>query len=252
MPPAEKKKPQKPKVKAEVPSVIPLRIYRPLENLLRDALLFGQNHPSLRASAGSLILAMRNEAEARFSHDTPDVQGLSSILDRTSTGYIHRAPEKDPIKELRRQQHIDGDQELAAEMLADVWRGWQRFLMAGARAYEHKSFITRDRALDPVTVMGPRLLNIWHYVFTPWYNAAKNKRVEGGTSRMVSNAGIVINVITMPVFPGQLDAIAKLEKGTALAVLQSEIRSISNLQERERSRYEQRDGDDDSAGGGSR
>lgn len=214
--------------------VIPPSVFRPIEVLCRDALNYGANAAGIRSSVGYLLNVVRREAHARYGHDTADVMAISSLLTRTDPARADRVlpdrrPDQEPIQELFRQAHINEDQLRAADMVRRVETAWGRFLAVGARSYEGKSQKTRERALDPVWIMGDDVFREWREVYNPWYRAAASRKVGANGRGMVTAARIVIHVVMVPMFPGQIDATERLERGTSLRVLKDELATLSNM-----------------------
>lgn len=215
--------------------VIPPSIYRSVEVLCRDALAYGANSAGIRQAVSQLINVGRREALARFGHDTPDIIGLSALLARSDpfrqamSRDPSRKPEQEPVVELARQAHIDSDQLAAADLVKRVNTAWGRFLAVGARSYESRSQKHKDRALDPFWVMGENVYKEWRNVYNPWYDEASKKKVGANNRGMVTAARVVIHVVMLPMFPGQMDTNERLDKGTSLRVLKEELALLAGM-----------------------
>lgn len=206
-------------------------MFHSLERLCKDALAYGSNHAALRQSMTAFINAIRTEAHKKYGHDTVDVVALTALMQRAERAEWHR-PEvyvdgqnvaREPIEELFRQAHLDAGQRSAATLISDIWNAWGRFLTVAARTYDQKSARTRARALDPWWVMGDEIRELWKDVYQPWYTAAQKKQIATLRGGMVTAAKLVIHVVVVPMFPGQLDRSERLEPGTSLRVLKEEL-----------------------------
>lgn len=228
-----------------VPSVIAPRLFNAIESLCRESLVYSGNQTGMRNAIVALIGTIRTLSNEQFGHDTPDIRALGALLERTHpSGPTRREAERDPIDELQRQAHLDGEQAGAADLIRTIWRGWSRYLTVAARSYEQKSSRAQSRALDPVSVMGKSLLNEWHYIYVPWYDSAKINLIERKDGSMVSAVRLVLHIVNIPAFPGQIDLSERLKKGTALGILKDELSSLANWIERGRNNVPNDDGVD--------
>ena len=221
----------------DAPAVINPKLFHAIEVLCRDALQYGGNATGIRNTIITLVSTMRQQAWADFGHDTVDVSSISSLLQRTDPAREHsqrplRAAEKDPIQELVRQAHLNGDQERAADIIRHIWRAWGRYLSVAARTFEKRSNSARERALDPFWVMGEDDFLLWIEVYRPWYEVIKKELYQTRIGGTVSAARIVIHAVTIPMFPGRIDVVERLETGTSLRVLKSGLLALAERNRR--------------------
>lgn len=215
------------------PSVIPPRLYSPVETLCRDAILYSGNHAGMRASIRALAFAMRGAAEDSVGHVTADTLALEGLLKRSDARQAElpfREAQKDPVEELHRQAHLNAQQVSAADLIRRVWTAWGRHLVVAGKAFDGTP--SPRRLVDPVMSMGASLLNEWHGVYTPWYEQAKKKFERREAGGMVPVTRLVISVVMEPVFPGALDKLERLKLGTSLRVLKTELTELAKAQER--------------------
>ena len=245
---AKKKKDKKPTIVLNLiaPVVLPPRLYSPLESLAKDALLYASNHSGMRKAISNLVFAMRSIAEESVGHITADIIALEALLKRSDPRQQElplREPEKDPIVELARQKHLNEDQEYAAQYIKKVWTAWGRHLQVAARSYDGGGGGGDKPLMDPLSGMGQELWESWRDVYTPWYDLAKTRAqwwyyplskdqtIKGKTERtrggMVANTKLVLAIIMEPVFPGNLDMLLRLDRGTSLRVLKEELTELS-------------------------
>ena len=216
------------------PVVIPPRLYAPIEAVCRDALHYGDNAIGMRDAVRKLIFSMRAIAEQTTGHVTADILSLEQLLHRTDPKQRElplRGTTLDPITEMHRQAHLNADQLNAAKFIHDIWTAWGRHLVVTGHGFDSEGGGARELK-DPVMSMGKDLWNDWKTIYTPWYEGAKKIVVPREAGGMVPVTRLIITIIMEHVFPGALDDLEKLKRGTCLRVLKEQLTALSQMQER--------------------
>lgn len=216
------------------PMVLPPRLYKPLEDVCRAALDYGGNAAGVRDPVRKLAFAMRAIAEEEVGHLTTDITMLESLLKRTDPRQaelpLGKTRPKDPVEVLFKQRHLNSDQRAAALFVRDVWNAWGRYLVVSGHGFDGEGGGTR-RLRDPFEAMGQDLWDRWKTIYKPWYELVKREYAPRKSGGMVPVSKLVLSIIIEPVFPGALDDLERLERGTCLRVLKEQLTALSKLRE---------------------
>jgi hypothetical protein len=219
------------------PVAIPPRLYKPIEDLCRDALHYSDNAVGMRETIRKLAFAMRAAvSDASGGSASIDVLALEALLNRTDPNqrelpFNRTERPRDPVEELFKQHHLDSDQYASAMLLRDVWNAWGRHLLVVGHGFDGEGGGARTLK-DPLTSMGQAQWDIWRSVYTPWYENAKKVTVVSKSRGTIRVTSLVLAIVTESTFPGALDQILKLERGTCLRVLKEQLTELSKLKER--------------------
>lgn len=214
------------------PVVLPPRLYRPVEDLCRDALHYSDNAVGVRESIRKLVFAMRALADQTLGHVAADALVLEGLLKRTDSRQQELAFKRptDPIEELHRQAHLNPDQRSAALLIRRVWGAWGRHLTVVGHGFDSEGGGARTLK-DPWLSMDEELWDLWRRIYVPWYEAAKKIHEPRESRGMVAVSKLVISIVMEPIFPGALDSLEHLKRGTCLRVLKQQLTELSKLQE---------------------
>lgn len=201
-------------------SVIEPRLFLAIEKLSKEALAYSGSHAAVRGAVGAVTGELRKLAQDKLGHDSPEVVALSRLLKRTdprTSNITSRLTESDPIAELANNQLLSPLQLQAAYVIRVIWDAFGRFLVVQGRNYEGGGG-KRSKALNPVTVMSPDVLNSWNRHYRPWVERAKLRRSFG-----LTHAAMVFMIVVDARQPGEVDRLLAAPPRSAFKVLRTEL-----------------------------
>lgn len=222
----------------EVPTLLDPKLYRLVEALARNALLFAENHPAIRNDVGALCHYMRDTGTTKFGMETVDSRLLSDLLMRTRFRLEEEHPprppaDRDMIKDLseqrgRREPQLTPEQVGAAVSMRNVWNAMARMLTFRMNKLDGVKGGGYYRIRSPVELMGENAWSAYQEKWVPWFNDAKRRTEPSKREISIPHTSIVSAIVFNHVKPRLLDKIRTLDRGTSLRVLQDELDSYAN------------------------
>lgn len=218
-------------LEAELQIILPPKVFDLVHQLARRYLQICEHDQPSRELIALLALMMRQEAFARFGHDTLETVAIGKLLVRSAPPA--RKGRLDALTHISRyrspRMRLDADQEAAAKHIQTIWQAFGKFLFIAQRGMGGGGG-QRSRALAPMDVMDEDIYQHYREYYVPWYNLAaktKVKRQDEGNSS-VTLAGIVFKILVEDVYPESIDAAFALIKGTALKALKAGLSAYFN------------------------
>jgi len=203
------------------------KIFVRIEELCRKYLDVNRYDTPSKELVSQLTFTFRQEAIARFGHDTLETFALAKLVQKgPSLGFIDKPPRVDSITWINnypsKNSRLSSDQQEAAEKIRDVWEAFGKFLWVTGRSYGGGGGGSRSSATSPLDVMGDDLWKHHQTIFTPWCNIASktsvNRRMAGGG---LTIAAITFKILVEDFYPEAIDKGFGLVKGTALKALKA-------------------------------
>ena len=210
-----------------IQTVLDPKLFKLIESLSRTALSYGDNHNTIRTCIGNLCFYLQQQSLQNYGHLTIDTVTLKTLLKKTDPKYEFERPKPklDVIEELGPlyQKKLTNDQQTAANQIRKVWAAFQKYLTVASRSYDTKSG-KKNRVIQPLELMDPKLFVTYRNIYTPWYEKACRELVSSNDKRIITNEGDITTIIIVEnIFPKELDLARNLKLGASIDILKKQL-----------------------------